>query len=72
MRWSIEFRDRLYIKDSGFLPFSKNTDKKLDNNYGQKHLKSAKISTTNAIKTVSKRAIQKTTNITLLIKLQKH
>ena len=33
MCYSIEFRDWIYVKDYGFLPFSKNTRKKLDNNY---------------------------------------
>ena len=36
----------------------------LDNKYGQKLLDSAKISTTDAIKTASKRAIQKTAEVT--------
>ena len=38
----------------------KNIGKILSNKYGQKFLDSAKKSTTDAIKTVSKRAIQKT------------
>ena len=61
MCYSIEFRDWIYVKDYGFLPFSKNTRKKLDNNYNQKHLERAQISTADAIKTASKRAIQNTT-----------
>ena len=36
MRYSIEPRDRIYVKGYGFLPFSKNIDKNLSNNYGQK------------------------------------
>ena len=38
--------------------------KHLSNEYGQKLLDSAKISTTDAIKTAPKRAIQKTTKAT--------
>ena len=38
--------------------------KRLSNKYGQKRLDSAKIYTTNSIKTASKRAIQKTAEAT--------
>ena len=60
MRYSIEPRDRIYVKGYGFFSFAKNIGKDLSNKYGQKHLDSAKKSTTDAIKTASKRAIQKT------------
>ena len=60
MRYSIEPRDRIYVKWLGFLSFAKNMGKSLNNKYGQKLLDSAKKST-DAIKTTSKRAIQKTT-----------
>ena len=60
MRYSIEPRDRIYAKGYGFLSFAKNMGKSLSNKYGQKLLDSAKKSTTDAIKTASKRAIQKT------------
>ena len=43
-----------------FCPLLKNIGKSLSNKYGQKLLDSAKKSTTDAIKTASKRAIQKT------------
>ena len=59
MRYSIEPRDRIYVKGYGFLSFAKNMDKSLSNKYGQKRFDSAKKSTTDAIKTASKRAIQK-------------
>ena len=59
MRYSIEPRDRIYVKGYGFLSFAKNMGKSLSNKYGQKRLDSAKKSTTDAIKTTSKRAIQK-------------
>ena len=59
MRYSIERRDRMYVKGYGFLSFAKYMGESLSNKYGQKLLDSAKKSTTNAIKTTSKRAIQK-------------
>ena len=68
MRYSLEPRDRIYVKGCGFLSFAKNMGthankvaKSLSNKYSQKPLDSAKTSTTDAIKTASKRAIQKTT-----------
>ena len=64
MRYSIEPRDRIYVKGYGFLSFAKNMGKSLSNKYGQKLLDSAKKSTTDAIKTASKRAIQKTAEAT--------
>ena len=60
MRYSSEPRNRIYIKGYGFLPLAKDMVKSLGNKYGQKLLDSAKKSTTDAIKTASKRAIQKT------------
>ena len=59
MRYSIGPRDRIYVKGYGFLSFAKNMGKSLSNKYGQKLLDSAKKSTADAIKTASKRAIQK-------------
>ena len=59
MRYSIEPRDRIYVKGYGFLSFAKNMGKSLSNKYGQKLFDSAKKSTTDAIKAASKRAIQK-------------
>ena len=64
MRYSIEPRDRIYVKGYGFLSFAKNMGKSLSNKYRQKLLDSAKKSTTDAIKTASKRAIQKTAQAT--------
>ena len=60
MRYSIEPRDRIYVKGYGFLSFAKNIGKNLSNKYGQNLLDSANESTTDAIKTSSKTAIQKT------------
>ena len=56
MRYSIEPRGRIYVKEYGFLSFSLN----LSNKHGQKLLDSTKKSAADAIKTASKRAIQKT------------
>ena len=63
MRYSIEPRDRIYVKGYGFLSFAKNMGKSLSNKYGQKRLDSAKKST-DAIEAASKRAIQKTAKAT--------
>ena len=67
MRYSIESRDRIYVKDYGFLPFDKNIGKRatkvaknMSNKYIKKLLDSVKKPRTDAIKTASKRAIQKT------------
>ena len=67
MRHSIEPRDRIYVKGYVFLSFAKNigknvtkVSKSMSNKYSQKLLDRAKKSTTDAIKTTSKRAFQKT------------
>ena len=57
MRYSLEPSNRMYVKGYGFLSFAKNMGKNLSNKYGQKRLNTAKKSTTDAIKTASKRAI---------------
>ena len=59
MRYSIEPRDKIYIKGYGFLSFAKNMGTNLSNKYSQKLLDTAKKCTTDAIKTASKTAIQK-------------
>ena len=64
MRYSIEPRDRIYVKEYGFLSFAKNMSKSVSGKYGQKRLDSAKKSTTDVIKTASKGAIQKTAEAT--------
>ena len=64
MRYSIEPNGRIYIKGYGFLSFAENKGKNLRNKYSKKLLDSAKKSTTDAIKTTSKRAIQKTAEAT--------
>ena len=58
MRYSIEPRDKIYVKGYEFLSFAKNMGKNLSNKQGQKLLDSAKKSTPDVIKTASKIAIQ--------------
>ena len=60
MRYSIEPKDRVYVKGYGFLSFAKNMSKHLSNKYIQKLLDTTEKFTTDAIKTTSKREIQKT------------
>ena len=60
MRYSIEPKDRIYIKGYGFLSFAKNMGTQLSSKYGQKIINTVKKSATDAIKTASKRTIQKT------------
>ena len=61
MRYSIEPRNRIYVRGYRFLYFAKS----LSNKYGQKLFDSAKKSTTDTIKTASKRAIQKSAEATV-------
>ena len=60
MRYSLEPRDRIYVKGYGFMSFARSMSSKC----GKKLVDTAKKSATDAIKTASKRAIQKTTEAT--------
>ena len=60
MRYSIEPRDRIYVNGYGFMSFARS----MSNKYGKKLVDTAKKSATDAIKTASKRAIQKTAEAT--------
>ena len=60
MRYSVEPRDRIYVKGYEFMSVAKS----MSNKYGKKIVDTTKKSATNAIKTASKRAIQKTTETT--------
>ena len=42
MRYSIESRERRYVKGYGFLSFAKNIGRNLSNKYGQKLVNTAK------------------------------
>ena len=71
IRYSIEPRERRYVKGYGFLSFSRNLGthsikvaKNLNNKYDQMLADSAKKSATDAFKIASKRAIQKTAEAT--------
>ena len=59
MRYSIKPRDRIYEKGYGLLSLAKNIGKKISNKYRQKIIDTAKKSTTDAIKTASKKSIPK-------------
>ena len=54
MRYSIEPRDKIYVKRYGFLSFAKNIGKSLSNKYSPKPIDNAKKTTKDAIKTASK------------------
>ena len=64
IRYSTEARDRIYVKEYGLLSFAENMGIHLSNKYSQKLLDTAEKSTTDAIKTTSKKAIQKTAEAT--------
>ena len=64
MRYSIEPKERRYVKGYGFLSFAKNVGKNISNKYSQRVIDIAKKYATDAIKTTSKRAIQKTAEAT--------
>ena len=50
MRYSVEPRDRIYVRGNGFLSFAKN----MSNKCSQKFLDTAKNFATDAIKTIQK------------------
>ena len=64
MRYSIEPKDRICVKEYGFLSFAKNMGKNLSSKYDKNIFDSTKKSWRDAIKTASKRAIQKTAEAT--------
>ena len=72
MRYSVQPRDRIFVKGYGFLSFGKNMGKNIGKNlsknlsgiYTEKRLNYAKKSATDALNTTSKRVIQKTVETT--------
>ena len=60
MSYSIQPRDRIFVKGYGFLSLTHNMRKNWSGKYSQTRLKHTKQSATDALKTVSNRAIQKT------------
>ena len=64
MRYSIKPRDRVYVKEYGFLSIAENIGKNLTDKYRQKLFDTAKKSATDALETASKTAIKKTAEAT--------
>ena len=72
MRYSVQPRDRIFVKGYGFLSFAKklgtnivkNIRKNLSSKYSQKYFDYPRKSGTNAFKTVSKTEIQKAAEAT--------
>ena len=64
MRYSIEPRNRIYVKGYGFMSFAKNIGKNLSNKYSQSINDTAKKCGMDAIKTASQQAIQKIAEVT--------
>ena len=60
MRYSIEPKERIYVKGYGFMSFARS----MSNKYGKKLVDTATKSAADAIKTASKTAIQKTAEAT--------
>ena len=64
MRYTVQTRDRIFVKEYGLLYFAKNIGKNiskvLSGKYSQKLLDHTKTSATDALKTTSKKVIQKT------------
>ena len=66
-RYPVQSSDRIFVKGYKFLSFAKNMGKSIDKNisknlsskYSQKRIDHAKKYATDALKTASKRAIQK-------------
>ena len=78
MCYSVQPRDWIFVKGYGFLSFAKNMGKNFGKNisknlkgkYNQKLFDHAKQSATDALKTSSKRVIQKTAEATCWLLLQ--
>ena len=64
MQLKLEIIERIHLKEYGFFSFEINMGNNLSYKYGQKLLDIAKKSTMDAIKTASKRAIQKAAEAT--------
>ena len=64
MRYSIEPRGRIYVRGYGLLSFAKNMGKSLSDKYDKKRIDGPEKSTTDPIKTASKRKNQKIAEVT--------
>ena len=60
MRYSLEPRDRIYVKGYGFMSLARS----MSNKYGKKLVDAAKKSATDAVKNAFKKAIQKAAEAT--------
>ena len=67
MRYSVEPRDRIYVRGYGLWPFVKNISKNLNNNYGQKLLDSAKKSHSRCCKNCFKKSNSKNSRSNLIV-----
>ena len=56
IKWDIQLNQEIYVKGYGFMSFARS----ISNKYGTKLVDTAKKSATDAIKTASQTAIQKT------------
>ena len=73
-RYSVQPRDRIFVKGYGFLPFAKNMgkntgkqiNKNLSGKYSEKLLDHAEQSATDVRKITSKKVIQKTAEILII------
>ena len=69
-RYSVQTRDRIFVKEYGIMSFARNMgksekiSKNLSSKYSQKLLDHAKKSATDGLKTASKRAIHQTAETT--------
>ena len=59
MRYSIESRDRVYVKGYGFMTFARS----MSNKYGKKLLDTAKKSAADAVKTAMQKTAEATGNL---------
>ena len=71
--YSVQPRDRIFVKGYEFFPFARNMgrnigksiSKNLSSKHSQKLIDHAKLSATDALKTASKRGIQKTAELVI-------
>ena len=62
MRYSIEPRERRYVKCYGFLSFAMNIGRNLNTKYGQKLVDPGKKSATDTLKLLAKKQFKKQLN----------
>ena len=67
MCYLVQPRDRIFVKDYGYLSSAENMGKNIGENITQKLLDHAKLSGTEVLKTTQKREIQKTAEATVVL-----